>query len=259
MTSHLLIFRGDSVLMKEQSSSFIVPTETDINDTLLSTYQRTSLHEVNDKNYSFIDVDDQFNVPTGYSFESMRDCRDYYKDTSYAYAAHAFQLLNWGRQHRYCGVCGNEFHTLGKEYAKKCAKCGNLLFPQTSNAVITGIIKDGQLLLAHNANFPENLYSLIAGFVELGETFEEAVAREIQEEVGLKVKNIQYFGSQPWPFPNSTMVGFLADYDSGEIHPDGIEIIDANWYTPDNFPLIPNEYSISRKIIEHYRNNIYGC
>ena len=258
MTTFLLIFQGDLVMIQDQPNDFILPKQTDLDKDTLVNYHLTSLNTENEKTYGFIDVDDQFIVPKGYLFKSMRDCRDYYKAKDYAYAAHAFQLLNWSRQHRFCGVCGNEFHTLGKEYAKKCAKCGNLLFPQTSNAIIVGILKEGQLLLAHNANFPENLYSLIAGFVELGETFEEAVAREIQEEVAIKVKNIRYFGSQPWPFPNSTMVGFLADYDSGEIQPDGIEIVDALWTTPDTFPLIPNEFSIARKIIEHYRSNIYG-
>ena len=138
----------------------------------------------------------------------------------------------------------------------KCPSCGNLLFPQTSNAVITAILKEDKILLAHNRNFPGGLYSLIAGFVEMGESFEEAVHREIYEEVGIRVKNVRYFDNQEWPFPNSTMIGFFADYESGEIKVDGEEIIDADWFTPDNFPILPGVSSIARRIIECYRASV---
>lgn len=255
--TYFIIYKEDQLLINRENNKFLLPTSNDFDQAPLHNYSKTKLHTGSDHTYYFVDVDDQFHGPNDYDFLSMRDCRDYHKEHHYPHIARAYQLLNWSRQHKYCGVCGHAFNDFGHEYAKKCPNCGHILFPQTSNAVITGIIKDNQLLLAHNKNFPEDLYSLIAGFVELGETFEEAVARETFEEVGLRVKNIRYFGSQPWPFPNSTMVGFLADYDSGEITPDGFEIIDAHWYTPDNFPLIPNAYSIASKIIEHYRNHIY--
>ena len=116
-------------------------------------------------------------------------------------------------------------------------------------------MKEDKILLAHNRNFTSGVYSLIAGFVESGETLEQAVAREILEETGIRVKNIRYYSSQPWPFPNSLMLGFIAEYDSGELNPDGLELESAGWYTVDDLPLLPEHGSIARKIIEDFKKN----
>jgi NAD+ diphosphatase len=113
-------------------------------------------------------------------------------------------------------------------------------------------VRDNKLLLAHNARFKNNMYGLVAGFVEAGENLENAVSREIMEEVGIEVKNIRYFSSQVWPFPNSLMVGFFADYAAGEIKVDGVEIADAGWFSPDEFPEIPRHGSIARKLIDAF-------
>lgn len=171
-------------------------------------------------------------------------------------AGKAFQIVNWDKTHQYCGSCGNETYTMEGERAKKCSKCGLTSYPVLSPAVITAITKDNKILLAHNRYFKGNMHSLIAGFVEPGETMEEAVRREIMEEVGLSVKNIQYFGSQPWPFPNSLMIGFTAEYESGEITVDGDEITSADWFDVNNLPELPGEISIARKIINWYFDNI---
>jgi NAD+ diphosphatase len=141
------------------------------------------------------------------------------------------------------------------ERAKRCPECGFISYPVICPAVITAIIKDRKILLAHNRSFKGNMYSLIAGFVEAGETLEECVKREIMEEVGLQVKNVKYLGSQPWPFPNSLMIGFTAEYESGEIAVDGVEISDAKWFDIDNLPELPSEISIARKIINWYIEN----
>ncbi len=127
-------------------------------------------------------------------------------------------------------------------------------FTRLSPAVITAIIKDGEILMAKHS-YGYNRYSLIAGFVEAGETLEEAVERETEEEVGLKVKNIKYFGSQPWPFPHSLMIGFTADYESGMIQVDGNEITDAKWFSPDEIPRIPSNMSIASELIDWYIEN----
>ncbi|MEQ8196475.1 MAG: NAD(+) diphosphatase, partial [Clostridiaceae bacterium] len=117
---------------------------------------------------------------------------------------------------------------------------------------IVSVIKGDEILLAHNAQFREGLYSVLSGFVEAGETFEECVKREVMEEVGIKVKNIKYFGNQPWPFPNSVMIGFTAEYESGEIKADGVEISDAGWFKKGNLPLIPDNLTIARKLIDDF-------
>lgn len=253
--NNYLIFNQDTLLVKTISSTFEIPNSNLFNNDFLETYKGFLISESADLNVYSFDVDDTFEIPSDYSFISLREARDHHLDLAYLDAIQGLHVLNWSRKHKYCGVCGSKFDKINSDRSKKCSNCGNILFPQTSMAVITGIFKDGQILLAHNTNFPQGLYSLIAGFVELGETLENAVQREIMEEVGLKVKNIRYFGSQPWPFPNSMMIGFLADYDSGEINTDDIEIESAHWYTPENFPEIPHGFSIARKIIDYYTTN----
>ena len=160
-----------------------------------------------------------------------------------------YHLITWYSTSKFCGRCGgeNEFHH--HEKARHCKSCGMLTFPRISPAVITAITKNKSLLLAHNKNFPQPVYSLVAGFVDAGETLEDAVRREIREEVGIEVKNIRYLSSQPWPFPDSLMLGFSAEWKSGEIKPDGIEITDAGWFTPEEHPQLPGLGSIARKII----------
>lgn len=170
-------------------------------------------------------------------------------------AGRAFQIMDWDRSHQYCGRCGTLTITKADERAKECPKCGFLSYPSISPAVIVAIIRDGKILLAHNAQFKNNIYSVIAGFVEPGETFEECVKREVDEEVGIDVKNIRYFANQPWPFPHSQMVAFTAEYAGREINVDGLEIDDAGWFNVDNLPNIPLKGSIARRLVEWFIDN----
>ena len=169
-------------------------------------------------------------------------------------AGTANHILHWKQMNQYCGRCGHKTIDSKEERAKVCPECGNLIFPRISPATITAIFRDDQILLARNGNFRGNMYSLIAGFVEPGENLEQCVEREIFEEVGIKVKNVRYFGSQTWPFPDSIMLAFIADYESGEIEIDQKEIVDANWYSGDNLPEIPSTDSIAGKMIRWYRD-----
>ena len=162
----------------------------------------------------------------------------------------ARQMLHWNREHKFCGHCGQLTELSTVETAKVCPSCKARFYPRIMPAVIIAITKGDEILLAHNFKFRDGLYSLIAGFVEAGESLEEAVAREIYEEVHIKVKNIKYFDSQSWPFPQSLMLGFTAEYKSGEIIADGEEIADARWFKCDKLPLIPSEGSISRRLID---------
>lgn len=248
-----LIFNKDTVLVKTVDQQMVLPNNRDINPDELKENNIFTLKETNNTITYLIEANDTFNIPNEFEFLGLRSYRDHHYEYNFKLAVEGLHLLNWSRSTMYCGTCGHKHNPMSKDRSKKCPNCHTLIFPQTSMAVITGILKDGKILLAHNANFPEGLYSLIAGFVELGESLENAVKREIMEEVGLKVKNIRYFGSQPWPFPNSMMIGFLADYDSEDINTDDVEILDANWYSPENFPEIPHEYSIARKIINYYK------
>lgn len=164
----------------------------------------------------------------------------------------AGQLITWSRSHRFCGKCGSLTEDKKEERAKICTVCGQVYYPRLSPAIIVAVTKDDRLLLASSPRFRSKFYSVLAGFVEPGETLEECVKREVYEEVGIEVKNIKYFGSQPWPFPDSLMIGFTAEYESGEIRPDKKEITDACWFTKDKIPGIPSSISIARRLIDWF-------
>lgn len=198
-------------------------------------------------------LDSEIQPPEGMAFLGLRKLWGRMEEDVWKLAGRAFQLLEWDRNHRFCGRCGAETVASSGERSRTCPRCGLQHFPRLSPAVITLIEDDrGRVLLARSPHFAEGVYSTIAGFVEPGESLEECVAREIREEVGVEVRNIRYFGSQPWPFPNSLMIGFLADYAGGEIRIDPTEIEDARWFTPDDLPLLPSKLSIARSLVDHY-------
>ena len=167
-------------------------------------------------------------------------------------AFRAVQIVAWDETHRFCGACGGTTIKKTDEHAMVCTKCGHVSYPRLSPAVIVAVTKGDRLLLARNKNFVTGMYSVLAGFVEAGETLEECVRREIREEVGIEVKNIKYFGSQSWPFPNSYMLAFTAEHESGEIQIDENEIADARWFSVEEIPKIPGSLSISRKLINWF-------
>ncbi len=163
-----------------------------------------------------------------------------------------YQKYSWDRRSTFCGVCGSKTEYDEKENCKICPSCKERFYPAQFPAVIVAIFKDDEILLAHNVNFPDKLYSIIAGFVDLGESLEDAVRREIKEEVGLNVKNIKYFSSQNWGFTSSLMLGFTAEYESGDIVIDQVEIAKAAWFKCDNLPELPPKISIARKLIDSF-------
>ena len=164
----------------------------------------------------------------------------------------AYQLLHWIKSNKHCGYCGLEKQFDEKEEAMFCS-CNNIMtYPSISPCVLALIIKENQILLARNALFPQGLYSVLAGFIEVSETAEETVEREVYEEVCLKVKNIKYFGSQSWPFPSQLMLAYTCDYESGDIKVDGNEIVDAKWFDIDNLPNTPPNSTLSGRLINSY-------
>ena len=163
----------------------------------------------------------------------------------------AWQLVHFRRTHKYCGQCGSTMQQVNWEMAMQCHNCGHRCYPRISPCIIVAIRDDDRLLLAMGrAHQSRQMYSTLAGFVESGESLEQTVDREVFEEVGVKVKNLEYFGSQPWPFPHSLMIGFLAEYAGGDICIDDDEIVDANWYEIDSLPNIPPKFSIAGKLID---------
>lgn len=174
----------------------------------------------------------------------------------FALAGRAQQLLDWERDHRFCGRCGNAMEVDHAERAMRCDPCRVINYPRISPCVIVLVTRGEHMLLARNANFPQPMYSTLAGFIEAGETAEETLAREVQEEVGVQVKNLRYFQSQSWPFPNQLMLGFFADYAGGEIVCDEVEIADAQWFHPSELPMIPPVASISGQLIQAHIDSL---
>ncbi|MGI8934302.1 MAG: NAD(+) diphosphatase [Phormidesmis sp.] len=170
----------------------------------------------------------------------------------FAIAARAVQLIEWDRTHQYCGHCATPTIQLPTERAKRCPQCQLRQYPRLSPAVIMLIYRGEEILLARAPRFRDGMYSVLAGFVEPGESLEETVAREVREEVGVEIKNIRYFGSQPWPFPNSLMVGFIAEYASGALTLEPTEIEAAAWFHKTDLPPVPGKLSIARKLIDWF-------
>ncbi|MCK5125414.1 MAG: NAD(+) diphosphatase [candidate division Zixibacteria bacterium] len=194
-------------------------------------------------------------IPQGLTTEHLRTSYLHLGDDLFGLARYAFHLMHWDKTSRFCGKCGitNEIHP--KENAKICTSCKHIAFPRISPAVIIAIVRDNKILLAQAKSFARPIYSTLAGFVEPGETLEECVHREVFEEVGIKVKNLKYFGSQPWPFPDSLMVAFTAEWDSGEISLNDGEMVDAGWYHKDNLPPYPDSRSIAKRLINWFTEN----
>lgn len=164
----------------------------------------------------------------------------------------AFHIMDWQRTHRFCGRCGSEMTFDSRESAMSCPSCREQYFPVICPAVIVAVVKEGHLLMGHGINFPAGRYSVLAGFTEPGESLEGTVMREIYEESRIHVKNISYFGSQPWPFPRSLMVGFTAEWESGEIVPEVSELTDVRWFAPKEIPDYYRGVSISARLIEDF-------
>ncbi|MBD3309236.1 NAD(+) diphosphatase, partial [candidate division KSB3 bacterium] len=192
--------------------------------------------------------DSTVDVPAGMELRTLRSLYECLPEDLFWIAGRAFQIVDWDRTHHYCGQCGHALESLPEERAKTCPQCHLTQYPRIAPAIIVAVLRDQHILLAHAPRFPEGLYSVIAGFVEPGETFEECVRREVREEVGIEVTDIRYFGNQPWPFPHSLMVGFTARYAGGELAVDNTEITDAGWFRVGTLPKIPGKISIARQL-----------
>ena len=187
---------------------------------------------------------------TGLAFRKLRSLFGVMDEALLSVAGRAFQISTWARTHRFCGACGTPTVHLGGERCVKCPACGFMAYPRISPAMMVLIRRGDSILLARHKASPAPFFTALAGFVEAGESVEEAIHREVFEEVGLKVSNLAYFGSQPWPFPHSLMIAYTAEYDSGEISIDEAEIAEARWFGPgDALPKIPFGVSIASDLI----------
>ena len=190
--------------------------------------------------------------PSGLVFESLRGLWTRLDEALLGVAGHALQLIEWDRGHQFCGRCGTPTQRRDDERVRHCGACGMTAYPRLSPVVMVRVAREGRILLARAPRFAPGVYSLLAGFVEAGEALEQAIHREVAEEVGIRVRNLRYFASQSWPFPHSLMMGFTADHAGGEIRVDGREILDARWFAPDDLPGLPNPMSMAWRLIQDF-------
>jgi NAD+ diphosphatase len=188
--------------------------------------------------------------PAGHGWEGLRALFSVLDDAHFALAGRAVQLVDWDRNHRYCGRCGTPTQAKTEERARACPACRLTAYPRIAPAVMALVRREGELLLGRGPHFPPGMYSALAGFAEPGETLEQCLAREVEEEVGVRVSRIRYFASQPWPFPNSLMIAFVCDWAGGEIRPQAGEIEDAKWFNVLQLPKLPSRISIARRLID---------
>lgn len=246
------VFRGREILIKIHKNPGAIPKLLDFGELGLSGVREQYLGMLDGTYCYSIELHEEAHPPEGMKFVDLRQAYSEMSEGCFALVNKAVQVMEWDRTNQFCSRCGTKTLQRPGERGKECPDCGELFYPRISPAVIVLIRKKHEILLASSPNFPPGMYSLIAGFVEPGETAEAAVAREVKEEVGIEVKNITYFGTQAWPFPNSLMIGFTAEYSSGDILPDGFEIEDAQWFSAEKLPALPGKISISRKLIDHF-------
>jgi NAD+ diphosphatase len=202
------------------------------------------------------EIDPNAALPEGLAAEGLRDLYAPLGDVLFNVAGRAVQVVAWDRTHQFCGQCGTPTETLPSERARRCPACGLTSYPRISPAAIIAVVRRDEhgerILLARNHRFPPGRYSVVAGFAEPGESLEACAQREVLEEVGIRIRNVRYFGSQPWPFPNSLMVGFTAEHESGEIRLEESELADARWFAADALPQLPPKMTIARKLIDWF-------
>lgn len=195
-------------------------------------------------------------APAGMGWVPLRRLFGKLSDECFGLVARAYQIVDWDRGHQFCGRCGEPTRPKSGERARECPACGHLAYPRLSPVVMV-VVRDGaRLLLARSPHFAPGVFSALAGFVEPGESLEEAARREVREEVGVEIGNLRYFASQPWPFPHSLMIAFCADYAGGEVVPDGKEIEEAGWFEADALPPLPNRAGISWRLIDRVVRDI---
>lgn len=252
MNKYWFVFQGSDLMLERTADGCytipfneLPPTEV-ANDTCI--HNITPLGEAEVKTYR---IAPDTKISDKYELCGLRASFHKLPNELYLKAGKCEEILYWDKNTQYCGVCGGRMH-LHTDISKKCEKCGKEVWPQLATAIIVLIHRGDDVLLVHANNFRGDYYGLVAGFVETGETLEQAVQREVKEETGLTIKNLRYFGSQPWPYPCGLMVGFNAEYESGEITLQRSELGAGGWFNRSNMPAIPDKLSIARRLIDNW-------
>jgi NAD+ diphosphatase len=250
--AYLFAFRGFRLLVEEGEEGTAVPFATTPEALGLVPLSRHYLGTLDGRACYALELAEDAQAPEGMAFRGLRSLYGRLDEDFFWVAGRAVQIVDWDRSHRFCGRCGAETELQAKERARVCPHCDHSYYPRLAPAIIVAVTRGDRLLLARSHRHPAGLYSVLAGFVEPGETLEECVLREVKEEVGIDVTNIRYFGSQPWPFPHSLMIAFTCQYAGGEIVLGEEEMADAAWFEAGDLPRVPPPLSISRHLIDWF-------
>jgi len=251
--SRWIFVSGNQILVKDSFDGVSLPAHGDAAKAQQLVADVQILGRSNGHTYWAGSVPPEYEPEPGYRLSDLRGLFTDLSEEEWNAGGRATQIMDWVRDNRFCGRCGGDMQQLPNERSMKCPVDGFTAYPRLSPAVIMLVTNDeGQALLGRSGLWKVPMYSTLAGFVEPGETLEETVRREVFEEVGLHVHKVRYFGSQSWPFPNSLMLGFTAEWKSGDIDIDGEEIVDAQWFDPSNLPMIPPRHSIARQLIDSW-------
>lgn len=242
------VFYNDQVLLEKKDNAYTIPCLTEA-PIALNGHTIHDLAPLNGCPCKTAATDAPVEENDRYLMVELRSIYDHIPRIQFGMAGKAREILYWDKTSTYCPVCGAQTRQF-MPIAKKCPECGYEMFPNIATAILALVRKGNSVLLVRAHNFRSSFYGLVAGFLETGEALEECVKREVMEETNLVVDNITYFGNQPWPFPSGLMVGFIADYVSGEIKLQDEELSEAAFYTADNLPELPRKLSLARKMID---------
>lgn len=252
-------FHGDQLLIEQTPEGEItVCTSAPVNYGLSPVFIQYS-GSYNGTQVYVAELSEPGSLPGTLHFSKLRPLFGRIGRETFSLIGRAIQIIQWNRDHQYCGRCGTRMVIRTTELAKSCPACSFISFPRLSPAVIMSVVHGKKILLARSPHFLKGMYSTLAGFVEPGETLEETVTREIKEEVNVDICDITYIASQQWPFPHSLMLGFTTRYAGGDIRIDNNEIEDAQWFSADNLPVLPTPLSIARHLIELFINQTADC
>lgn len=245
------VFAGDGLLVRSTKTGVELPNGTDWPFPDLSVARRLYLGRLRDRPCYAVEVAGP-ESPPDMGFEGLRGLWMRLDEALLGVAGHALQLIEWDRTHQFCGRCGTPTRRRDHERARYCIACGLTAYPRLSPVIMVRVVREGRILLARAPRFAPGVYSVLAGFVEAGETLEQTIHREVAEEVNIRVRNLRYFASQSWPFPHSLMVAFTADYADGNVRVDGRELLDADWFSVDALPGLPNPMSMAWRLIQDF-------
>jgi NAD+ diphosphatase len=246
------LFSGHKMLVERSDGGIRIPFLAHPEDAGLAVGERYFLGLCSEVQCWCGELSASTELNPGTELRGLRGLFDDLEECVFRLAMRASHIVDWSGKNRFCGRCGSALDENKEVRAKECPRCGLAVFPRISPAVIVLVERGDRVLLARATRFKENLYSVIAGFVEPGESLEETVKREVKEETGIDVGDIRYFGSQHWPFPDSLMIGFTARHLAGEISVDGTELVEARWFKRDELPEIPGKISIARALIDWF-------